>query len=494
VRDDQTILNVLKALDAPASLGDILLRLPSVPKRTLQRDLRRLADAGQIIRVGVGRRQRYVLPQIGTNQNEKLASTGERATGTAARIGATDPAWKVARPAHQPVQGTVGTSPEERPLFEGISLAPDATELLKLVSRPISERTPVGYQREWLQSYVPGETSYLSSEDRRRLGQMGATDAAGMPPGTYGRAVMERLLIDLSWASSHLEGNTYTRLDTRELITRGQVASGHDAVEAQMILNHKRAIEAMLGEVEPLELSVFAVRGIHGALSENLMADPADEGRVRQRTVLISGSVYRPMDVPDVLTDCLEEIVAIANRIPDAFERSFFLLVHLPYLQPFADVNKRTSRLVANIPLIAQNLCPLTFVDVPVREYSLAVLGVYELARVELLRDLYLWAYERSTREYIAVQRSVVQPNPLRLRYREAIHELIQAVVRNPELDPLTSIAEGIKTLVPPEDAEAVHALVIADLRGLHEGTISRYGLRLSEFKAWRESERGISH
>jgi len=75
------------------------------------------------------------------------------------------------------------------------------------------------------------------------------------------------------------------------------------------------------------------------------------------------------------------------------------MLVHLPYLQPFADINKRTSRLAANLPLFRANLCPLTFLDVPEQAYSRATLGVYEMTRVELLRDLYVWAYERSTQE-----------------------------------------------------------------------------------------------
>ena len=35
-------------------------------------------------------------------------------------------------------------------------------------------------------------------------------------------------------------------------------------------------------------------------------------------------------------------------------------MVHLPYLQPFEDVDKRVSRLAANIPLIQADLCPLS--------------------------------------------------------------------------------------------------------------------------------------
>jgi Fic family protein len=66
----------------------------------------------------------------------------------------------------------------------------------------------------------------------------------------------------------------------------------------------------------------------------------------------------------------LDSLLEKANRISDPYEQSFFVMVHLPYLQPFADVNKRTSRLAANLPLIRANLCPLTFLDVPEQAYS----------------------------------------------------------------------------------------------------------------------------
>jgi len=53
---------------------------------------------------------------------------------------------------------------------------------------------------------------------------MGRTTDLDEPAGTYRRAILNRLLIDLSWASSNLEGNTYSRIDTCELIEHGQTA------------------------------------------------------------------------------------------------------------------------------------------------------------------------------------------------------------------------------------------------------------------------------
>jgi hypothetical protein len=54
-------------------------------------------------------------------------------------------------------------------------------------------------------------------------------------------------------------------------------------------------------------------------------------------------------------------------------------------------VNKRVSRLAANIPLIKGNLSPLSFADVPQRTYTEAMLGVYELRQVDLLKDIFIW-------------------------------------------------------------------------------------------------------
>lgn len=162
------------------------------------------------------------------------------------------------------------------------------------------------------------------------------------------------------------------------------------------------------------------------------------------------------------------------------------MMVHVPYLQPFADINKRTSRLAANLPLFRANLCPLTFLDVPEHAYSRAILGVYEMTRVELLRDLYVWAYERSTQEYLAIKQDLAEPDPVRLAWRDFIKQTIRDVVAQPERDPLTSIRQSVVDHVPEEERNCVQALIVEELRRLHEGVLARYGLRPSEYAAWK--------
>ena len=176
-----------------------------------------------------------------------------------------------------------------------IPLSADSQDILDYINQPPEARRPVGYQRDFLDAYRPNETWYLPESLRRQLHSMGRTATLDAPAGTYSRAILNRLLIDLSWASSQLEGNTYSRLDTRELIEHGKAARGKAAIETQMILNHKAAIELLVENVDSAEFNRYLLMNLHGLLAENLLPNPADEGRIRQHAVDIGQSVYRPL-------------------------------------------------------------------------------------------------------------------------------------------------------------------------------------------------------
>lgn len=367
-----------------------------------------------------------------------------------------------------------------------VPVSPSGQEVLDYVRRPIQQRKPVGYNRSFLEAYRPNETTYLSPEIREHLHNIGRSPDDERPAGTYARDILGRLLIDLSWASSRLEGNTYTRLDTHNLIVLGQVAAGKNRREAQMILNHKDAIELLVEQAEDIGFNAFTFFNLHAMLSENLLADPAESGRLRHRIVEVRGTVFHPLGIPQQIDTYFNIILDKADAIEDPFEQAFFIMVHIPYLQPFVDVNKRVSRLGANIPLIRHNLCPLSFIDVPERAYVEGTLGVYELENVSLLRDVFVWAYERSCQRYMAIRETVAEPDPLRQRYREALITVVAEIVRNQQ-HPDTAVVRAVAaTLVPQEDLEPIVDLALADLRNLHEGNVSRYRLRLSEYRAWQ--------
>jgi Fic family protein len=110
--------------------------------------------------------------------------------------------------------------------------------------------------------------------------------------------VIERFLLDLSWNSSRLEGNTYSLLDTERLLQAGQTAEGKSATEAQMLLNHKAAIEVLVGEPgAPARLDERTLKTLHALLLENLLSNPLDEGTLRATPVTIGASTYLPLAV-----------------------------------------------------------------------------------------------------------------------------------------------------------------------------------------------------
>ena len=368
-----------------------------------------------------------------------------------------------------------------------VPLSTEGAAVCHQVQRPLMHRHPVGYQREFLQAYQPGVTFYLPEALRRQLHEMGRTAVNGQPAGTYAREILGRLLVDLSWASSRLEGNTYSRLDTQNLIEFGQVAQGKDAIETQMILNHKAAIEMLIESVEEVDYDPFTFQNLHAVLSQDLMRDADACGRLRRRPVEISGTVFHPLALPQVIEDFFILLLEKAAAIPDPFEQAFFLMVQLPYLQPFEDVNKRVSRIGANISLIRHNLCPLSFIDVPERAYIEGTLGVYELNQVGLLRDVFVWAYERSCQRYLAITQSMVEPDPLKIKYREALIQAVQNIVKGLRQPSPGIIGELSKKHAEEADQTAFAEMLTAAIRQLHEGSIARYRLRRSEYAAWRQ-------
>lgn len=425
------------------------------PLRTLQHRLGILVSSGRLLKEGQGRWARYRLPPVDGRMHVILPAPELSATGTF-------------------------TFP--------LSKAGD--EIREYVSRPVAMRRPAGYDRSFLDRYTPNETFYLPAEDRARLHAIGRPQTGEMPAGTYAKQILGRILIDLSWNSSRLEGNNYSRLDTKQLIDLGKAAEGKDRREAQMILNHKDAIEFLVEQAPEIGFDRYTICNLHAMLANNLLPNPEATGRVRHIDVGIEGSVFHPLAVPQSIEECFDTLLAKASAIADPFERAFFAKVHIPYLQPFDDVNKRVSRLAANVPLIQQNLAPLSFEGVPRGIYNDAMLGVYERTRIELLRDVFLWAYERSAASYAAVRQSLGEPDPFRLRHRESLREVVGAVVRGAmDIGRATAhVNAWAREHVDERDRDQFVQAAERDLLDLHEGNFARYRIRPSEFAAWRQA------
>lgn len=434
-------------------IADALESAP--PRRTLQYHLKYLADNKRLFMEGEGRWARYLAPRI-------EAAIG-KATGRA----------------------------EARAVGEALlPLSQSGREIRDHIRQQLEARAPVGYNRAFLDSYRPNESFYLTLAERAHLRVIGTPRIAAQLAGTYAEKILNRLLIDLSWNSSRLEGNTYSLLDTKRLIDLGEEAEGKSRLEAQMILNHKDAIEFIVSAPDEIGFNRYTILNLHALLANNLLPDPEAAGRLRHIGVGIEGSVFHPLEVPQLIEECFDQILATAAAIADPFEQAFFMMVQLPYLQPFDDVNKRVSRLAANIPLVKGNLSPLSFEDVPRGAYTEAILGVYELNRIELLRDVFVWAYERSAARYAAVRQSLGEPDPFRLRHRADLREVVGAVVRGRmnKKQAVAHIGAWTQGNIAEAERERFREIVESELLNLHEGNFARYQIKPTEFGAWHEA------
>ncbi len=424
-----------------------------IARRTLQYHLKHLVDEGRLLKEGERRWTKYLSPAATKRQTKASKASGEELAGE-------------------------------------VPLSKQAAGVQERVREPLHARKPVGYQRAFLDAYRPNDTTYLSAKEREHLRTVGTPTSGAQSAGTYVKQILNRLLIDLSWNSSRLEGNTYSLLDTKRLIDFGKLAEGKEQLEAQMILNHKEAIEFLTGSAEEIGFNRHTILNLHALLADNLLANPEASGCLRRIGVGIEKSVFHPLEVPQLIEECFDQVLATAEAIENPFEQAFFNMVQLPYLQPFDDVNKRVSRLAANIPLIKTNLAPLSFTDVPAKIYTEAMLGVYELNRIDLLKDVFIWAYERSAPRYAAVRQSLGEPDPFRWKHREALREIVQVVVleRLDKKATFSRIAAWAGKNVEAGQQDQFREVAENEVLGLHEGNFARYRIRPSQFKAWQET------
>lgn len=206
---------------------------------------------------------------------------------------------------------------------------------------------------------------------------------------------LERFVIELSWKSSKIEGNTYSLLETETLIKQSIEAKGHTQEEATMILNHKRAFEQILASKNDFKkLDMSDVLQLHNALIGGLNVGTG----IRTHKVGISGSVYVPMDNQWQLKEGLEKLIKYVNSVDFILEKALVTTAMVAYLQCFADGNKRTGRMLANAVLIGHGWYPLSYRNVDIEEYKRALILFYETNNLmpfkKLIVDQYKFALE----------------------------------------------------------------------------------------------------
>jgi len=346
----QLLLTLLKTFTHPVAISELLEKLnvsENISERTIRRHLLQLIELGLVKSQGKNKGVRY-FPAV--TEEAKQVSNFENN-------------------------------------YPGFSFSAENQTIIATICQPLIKREPCSYNVDWLDTYQPNQTYYLSLEQRQLLHQQGKPLIDNLPAGTYARKIFNHLLINLSYNSARLEGNTYSLADTEKLLLEGKIASDKLDMETVMLLNHKEAIRFLVDGINRMEINVDNIRSLHYLLADGLVQSE-EAGKIRTTNVKIASSTYIPLEGKQLLTTKLSHIVSKARQIQEPYEQSFFLLVHLSYLQAFIDVNKRTARLAANIPLVRHNLVPISFNDIAIDDYISALIACYELNQIGPLASL----------------------------------------------------------------------------------------------------------
>ena len=447
VADKTQVSNILKA--APEhwfKLSELKASLGDVPDRTLRRWLKALQDGAQLLRKGERKAARY-----------RWAGSGETSSQTL------------------------------NTLEPDLQFSPLSQSLLTRTEAPPYKRPPVTYNTQWINQYLPNETFYLSLEQRTLLHEQGKRQGIHGKARTYFQKILNRMLIDISFNSARLEGNTYTLADTENLVLQGISATGKLNEERIMILNHKEAIRYLVQNIDDLPLNENTVCTLHYLLADSLVA-PNMAGKIRDEAIGVSGTTYAPLEGRARLTEYLNSLLNKAAKIEDCFEQSFFLLGHIAYLQAFIDVNKRTARLASIIPLITQDYVPQSFVDMNQDDYLKACICFYEFNRPEPLTELYVWSYLRSSVRY-KVFSKVVSFDEIAALYRPQRRAIIADIIRAQV--PLKTVSIYLEKHCPQDILETHQEKFKKDvedeLKHLDLPNITGIGLTKKEFLDWKQ-------
>lgn len=432
------VLSILQTQAVPLKLSEILNLLESdYPERTVRRLLSEMIAEEIITKTGNKRSTLYQANKSSINEDPQIAFN-DKSTGT-----------------------------------------------LGYINQPLFERNPTTYDEKWLEKYIPNKTFYLNNTIRIQLMNAGDKNKMHLPAGTYAKQIYNRLLIDLSYNSSRLEGNTYSLLDTESLILEGKEAPDKLDEEKIMILNHKEAIAYLINNANRIQMDFNTICTLHFLLSDGLI-ETKYAGKIRDHGVRISGSVYVPWENPKKIQHQLNLICEKASQIQNPFEQSIFLLIQISYLQAFVDVNKRTARLAANISLIKNNLIPLSFNDISKTDYQAALIAIYELKDINPLIDLYVHSYLRTCKQY-AVTLEAVSYDEIRVRYRQERRAMLSHIISKglikKEMD--NYIKKETKKLIPTNHQNEFTKDIQEDIQEISPQRIAGLGVTSQQLEKW---------
>lgn len=187
----------------------------------------------------------------------------------------------------------------------------------------------------------------------------------------------EETIVDFVYTSAKIEGNTYDRIDTDNLLRLGVTAGGKRYSDAIMLVNLRDGFGKIMATEATTDLDLDYLCDLHNVLMKDLLP-VHEQGIVRTSAVTIGATTYKPPADPVRLRSEIKFILPEANKYADPFERAIYLHCNLAYLQYFRDGNKRTSRMMQTAALVQANTLPLFFNDRLIGKYQRSTIQYYE--------------------------------------------------------------------------------------------------------------------
>lgn len=244
--------------------------------------------------------------------------------------------------------------------------------------------------------YSPQFTAYrpiLSEEDKAQLFELSqyySLDAFKADNRNF-----EEAMVDFVYTSAKIEGNTYSRLDTDNLLRLGYTAGGKLYSDAIMLMNLRKAFFSIISTTKNTLFDADFIADLHKTLMKDLLPS-FEQGIVRTSGVLIGGTKYSPLAEPERLKTEQKFILHIAEQYDNAFEQAIYLHCNTAYLQYFRDGNKRTARLLQTAAMVKNGVLPLFFSDTLITEYKNALIHYYETGDYSLYVDFFKENYRLS--------------------------------------------------------------------------------------------------
>ncbi len=179
-----------------------------------------------------------------------------------------------------------------------------------------------------------------------------------LPPALV-KNLEQWFLVELTYTSNAIEGNTLTRKETALVVEKGLTVSGKSLAEHLEATNHAAALRHImaLARSKTKKLTESALLDIHDAILRGVADSHA--GRYRSVPVRISGSMVvlpNPRKVPELMEQFIRTLASDKTSHPVllAAEAHYQLVT----IHPFVDGNGRTARLLMNLILMQHGYPP----------------------------------------------------------------------------------------------------------------------------------------